>query len=200
MAVFRLTVLFLSCILLLAFAFAFASVDAQRGSKPIGGRGDHSGKPASDDSTEITDFERGFALQATPDQVSQFEVLSKHTESARKQAHDFLHMIETGNKPAEFSDPADDLQDAVQDAYDGSKEFVKKFSPPQKSAYKNLTKKLAKANDDVGKQGQALKQGTKVTDGDNQNLLPVLKKLEQALVSLQAEQAGLGKAMGIKIP
>jgi hypothetical protein len=198
MAVFRLTVLFLGCILLFTSAF----LDAQRRSKPIGGHGaDHSGKPeSSEDATELKDFERGFALQATPDQVSQFEVWSKNTESARKQAHDFLHMIETGTKPPEFSDPADDLQDAVQDTYDGSKEFVKKFSPPQKSAYKNLTKKLAKANDDVGKQGQALKLGTKGANGDSQRLLPVLKKLEQALLNLQAEQSGIGKAMGIQIP
>ncbi|HEV2991003.1 MAG TPA: hypothetical protein VG759_21370 [Candidatus Angelobacter sp.] len=194
---FRLTVLFLGCILLFASPF----LNAQRRSRSAGGHGaDHSGNPgASDDATDLKDFERGFALQATPDQVSQFEVWSKHTESARKQAHDFLQMIEAGTKPPEFSDPADDLQDAVQDAYDGSKEFVKKFSSQQKSAYKNLTKKLAKANVDVGKQGQALKDGAKGASGDNQSLLPVLKKLEQALMSLQTEQAGLGKAMGINI-
>ena len=127
-------------------------------------------------------------------------VLSKHTASARQQAHDFFHILETGSKPPEFSDPADDLQDAVQEAYDGSKEFVQKFSPPQKSAYKSLTKKLAKANSDVARQEQALKEGTKGSNTDNQNLLAVLKKLEQALSSLQAEQTDLGRAMGIQIP
>ena len=198
MALIRLTSLVLASILVLAAT----PLQAQHGSRHTGASGsNHSGKPAtSDDTAEIRDFEHGFALQATPDQVSQFQVLSKHTESALKQARDFLRMIETGTKPPEFSDPADDLQDAVQETHDGSKEFVEKFSQPQKSAYKALTKKLAKANSDVAKQGQALKEGAKSAGADNQNLLPVLKKLEQALSNLQAEQTGLVKAMGIQIP
>jgi hypothetical protein len=148
----------------------------------------------------MKDFERGFALQATPDQLSQFQVLSQHTESARKQAHDFLHMIETGSKPPEFSDPADDLKDAVQEAHDGSKEFVEKFSQPQKSSFKSLTKKLAKANADLAKLGQALNQEVGRTNADNQSMAAVLKKLEEALANLRAEQNDLGKAMGIQIP
>lgn len=158
------------------------------------------GKPAASGETEeIKDFERGFALQATPEQVSQFQILSKHTESARKQAHDFLHMIETGTKPPEFSDPADDLKDAVEEAHDGSKEFVKYLSDPQKTEFKGLTKKLVKANSDVGKQGQALSQETGRANADNQSMAAVLKRLEQALTILQAEQMNLGKAMGIQI-
>jgi flagellin-like hook-associated protein FlgL len=198
MAVIRLTAIILSSVLLLASPL----VQAQGGARHTGAHAsEHSGNPeSSNDTGELKDFERGFALQATPDQVSQFQVLSKHTESAHKQAHDFLHLLETGSKPPEFSDPADDLQDAVQEAYDGSKEFVQKFSAPQKSAYKGLAKKLAKANSDVAKQGQALKEETKGTNVDNQNLRAVLKKLEQALSNLQAEQADLGKAMGIQIP
>jgi murein L,D-transpeptidase YcbB/YkuD len=198
MAVIRLIVLILCSMLLLASPL----LQAQRGARHTGERtADHSGNPASSNDTgELKDFERGFALQATPDQVSQFQVLSKHTENARKQAHDFLHIIETGSKPPEFSDPADDLQDAVQEAHDGSREFVEKFSAPQKSAYKALTKKLAKANADLAKQEQVLKDGAKAGNTDNQTLAAVLKKLEQALSTLQAEQTDLGKAMGIQIP
>jgi hypothetical protein len=77
---------------------------------------------------------------------------------------------------------------------------VEKFSAPQKSAYKALTKKLAKANADLAKQEQALKDGAKAGNTDNQTLAAVLKKLEQALSTLQAEQTDLGKAMGIQIP
>ena len=197
MAVIRLTAIILSSALL----YASPLLQAQRGARHTGAHGsEHSGNPESSDTGELKDFERGFALQATPDQVSQFQVLSKHTESAHKQARDFLHLLETGSKPPEFSDPADDLQDAVQEAYDGSKEFVQKFSTPQKSAYKGQTKKLVKANSDVAKQGQALKAETKGTNIDNQNLVAVLKKLEQALSTLQVEQIDLGKAMGIQIP
>ena len=109
-------------------------------------------------------------------------------------------MIETGTKPPEFSDPADDLKDAVQEAHEGSKEFVEKFSQPQKSGFKSLTKKLAKANADLAKLGQALNQEVGRANPDNQSMAAVLKKLEQALMNLQAEQNDLGKAMGIQMP
>jgi hypothetical protein len=166
-----------------------------------GGAGGHAANPAASGETEeIKDFERGFALQATPDQLAQFQVLSKNTEAARKQAHDFLHLIETGTKPPEFSDPADDLKDAVQEAHDGSKEFAQKLSQPQKSAFKALTKKLAKANADVAKQGQALNQEAGRANTDSQSMAAVLKQLEEALANLRAEQLDIGKAMGIQMP
>jgi len=196
--VIRPAVLVFGTILLLASQNLLAQRSGRRGGAH---GGDQPGKPDATASTEeMKDFERGFALQATPDQISQFQVLSKHTESARKQAHDFLRMIETGSKPPEFSDPADDLKDAVEEAHDGSKEFVKYFSEPQKSAFKTLVKKLGKANVEVGKMGQALTQEAGRSNADNQSMADVLKKLEQALTTLQAEQIGLGKAMGIQLP
>jgi hypothetical protein len=175
---------------------------AQRGGRHAGAHSsDHTGNPsASSDTDEMKDFERGFALQASPDQLSQFQVLSQHTESARKQAHDFPHMIETGSKPPEFSDPADDLKDAVQEAHDGSKEFAQKLSQPQKSAFKALTKKLAKANADVAKQGQALNQEAGRANTDSQSMAAVLKQLEEALANLRAEQLDIAKALGIQSP
>lgn len=190
--------------LIFATMLLLASQDlmAQRGGRHGGARGgDHPGNPAASGETEeMKDFERGFALQATPDQVSQFQVLSKRTESARRQAHDFLHMLETGTKPPDFSDPADDLKDAVQEAHDGSKEFMEKFSGPQKSALKGLTKKLAKANGDLAKQREALSQEAGRANADNQSMAAVLKKLEEAILVLQAQQIDLGKAMGIQPP
>jgi hypothetical protein len=92
------------------------------------------------------------------------------------------------------------LKDAVQEAHDGSKEFVEKFSQPQKASFKSLTKKLAKANADLAKLGQALNQEVGRTNADNQSMAAVLKKLEEALANLRAEQNDLGKAMGIQIP
>lgn len=198
MGVIRLAALALGTVLLLASQ----NILAQRGGRHTATHDTtQPGKPAASGETEeIKDFERGFALQASPDQVSQFRILSKHTESARKQAHDFLHLIETGTKPPEFSDPADDLKDAVEEAHDGSKEFVKNFSEPQKSEFKGLAKKLAKANSDVGKQGQALNQEIGRAQADNPSMAGVLKRLEEALTILLAEQMNLGKAMGIQMP
>ena len=173
---------------------------AQRG-RHAGARGNgQPGNPnASSETDEMKDFERGFALQATPDQTSQFQVLSKNTEDAKKQAHDFQHMIETGAKPPEFTDPVDDLKDAVQQAHDGSKEFVEKLSGPQKSGFKNLTKKLAKANSDVARQTAALNQELGRPKADNQKIAAAAENLESALTNLRVEQLDLGKAMGIQM-
>src|ERR1700724_1257910 len=161
-----------------------------QGGRHAGARGNgQPGNPnASSKTDKMKDFERGFALQATPDQTSQFQVLSKNTEDAKKQAHDFQHMIETGAKPPEFTDPVDDLKDAVPQAHDGSKEFVEKLCGPQKSGFKNLTKKLAKANSDVARQTAALNQELGRPKADNQKIASAAENLESALTNLRVEQ------------
>jgi hypothetical protein len=121
----------------------------------------------------MNDFERAVAMQASPDQVSQFQVLSKNTE--------------------------DDLKDAVEQARDGSKEFMEKLSGPQKSGFKGLIKKLAKATSEVAKQGKALDLELGNTKPDNKRIVSIVEELEKALTNLQAKQLDLGKAMGIQM-
>ncbi len=85
----RLTVLALGIVLL----FCSDQVLGQHGGHGGGGRG---GAPRGTGSSEpsnsnLQDFNHALAVQATPDQVSQFQALAKSTEAARKQAQELLH-------------------------------------------------------------------------------------------------------------
>jgi len=195
--VYRLTVLIFATVFLMGSCDLLAQGRGRHGGGVAVGP---SGNPTAPTNTnEMNDFERAVAMQASPDQVSQFQVLSKNTEAAKKQAHDFRQMIETGAKAPDFSDPIDDLKDAVEQARDGSKEFMEKLSGPQKSGFKGLIKKLAKATSEVAKQGKALDLELGNTKPDNKRIASLVEELEKALTNLQAEQLDLGKAMGIQM-
>ena len=59
----------------------------------------------------MTDFNRAIALQATPDQIAQFQQLNKSTEAASKQAQNLIQPSENATRPN--SSRYADLSDAV---------------------------------------------------------------------------------------
>jgi len=143
---------------------------------------------------DINDFNRAIALQAIPDQVAQFQQLTKSTEAARKKAQNLIQ--HTGNN-ADSSGYAD-LSDAVDETQSNYQRFLGSFSTSQQSGLKPLTKKFSKADSDVAKQGKALTQELSRSLVDSSKIANVVKKLDDALGSLQAEQLEIGKEMGIQ--
>jgi hypothetical protein len=168
-----------------------------------GGRG--SGAPRStgtggSTNSSLQDFNHALAVQATPDQVSQFQTMAKSTAAARKQAQDLLQLAAKANRVADFSKQTTALKDALEDAQGGNKYFVKSFSKSQKSGLKELTKKLEKADSEVAKQRKALDQQLGRTKGESAAIAGTADKLEKALTEFQTQQLSLGKEMGIEIP
>ena len=80
----------------------------------------------------LRDFSHALAVQATPDQAQQFEVLAKNTELARKQAQELVQLASRAKNSADFSQQTSALKDAVEDAQGGNKYFVKSFTKSQK--------------------------------------------------------------------
>jgi len=69
-------------------------------------RGGHgSGRPSTAASNptastgDMNDFNRAIALQATPDQVAQFQQLNKNTETASKQAQNLIQASYNASTP-----------------------------------------------------------------------------------------------------
>jgi hypothetical protein len=62
----------------------------------------------------LKDFKRAVALQATPDQVVQFQRLTKSTQAARKSAQDIQQLA--ANQPDLFRHP-NPLTSAVEEAF-----------------------------------------------------------------------------------
>ena len=146
--------------------------------------------------TDINDFNRAIALQATPDQVARFQQVTKSTEAARKEAQNLIQHTENGSKPD--SSRYADLSDAVDEAQSNTLQFVKTFSATQRSGLKPLTKKLSNAGSDVSKQSKALTQELARSEINGKKIAEVVEKLDMALKGFQAEQSEIGKEMGIQ--
>ncbi len=167
-----------------------------------GGHGAGAGRPPAGasnpapENSDMKDFNRAIALQATPEQVAWFQQLTKSTEAARKEAQELIQLAEHAKKPD--SSHYADLNDAVEEAQSNSRQFVRSFSTPQQSGLKDQTKKLDKANADVSKQSKALTQELERSQFDGKKMANVMEKLNKVLTGFQTDQLDIGKEMGIQ--
>jgi hypothetical protein len=146
---------------------------------------------------DLKDFKRAVALQASPDQVIQFQRLTKSTQAARKDAQDLRLLAGSENKP-DLLQHADLLTGAVEEALTENEKFVKGFSAAQKSGLKDTTKKLGKANSEVTKQSKVLTRGLGPNGNNGRQIISTAEKLEKALGDFQAKQCSIGSEMGIQ--
>lgn len=193
----RLTGLALAIILLSGSYSALGQHGGHGGGR--GGAPRSTGSGGTSDSS-LQDFNHALAVQATPDQTSQFQALAKSTEAARKEAQELLQLAAKERNPANFSQQTSALKDAVDDAQGGNQHFVKSFSKSQKAGLKELTKKLEKADSEVAKQKKALDQQLARATSDAGVMASSADKLEKALTEFQAQQLSLAKEMGIQTP
>jgi hypothetical protein len=169
---------------------------AQHGGHAAGaGRPSTGASNPAPNTSDINDFNRAIALQATPDQVARFRQLMKSTEAATKEAHDLTQHTENAGKPE--SSLYAGLNDAVEDARNNNLQFLRTFSASQQSGLKHLTKKLSKADSDVSKQSKTLAKELERSEIDSKKTADVVQKLDKALTGFQAEQLDIGKEMGI---
>jgi len=167
-----------------------------------GGHGAGAGRPSTGASnpapnnSDINDFNRAIALQATPDQVARFRQLMKSTEAATKEAQDLTQHAENAAKPD--SSRYAGLNDAVEEARSNNLQFLRTFSASQQSGLKHLTKKLGKADSNVSKQSKVLAKELERSEIDAKKTANVVQKLDKALTGFQSEQLDIGKEMGIQ--
>jgi chromosome segregation ATPase len=178
--------------------YAAPSLLAQHGGGHGGGGGGH-GAPGvgSVADTSLTDFNRALAVQATPDQTSHFPELTKSTETAKKRAQE---LSQSGTKvpdSTEFAQRSAALKSAMEEAQGANQDFVKSFTKSQKAGLKELTKKLEKAESEVGKQWKDLEKQLDGVKAVNEGIAGNADKLEKALTEFQSQQIELGKEMGI---
>jgi hypothetical protein len=168
---------------------------AQRGGHGVGRPSTGASNPTPNTS-DMTDFNRAIALQATPDQVAQFRQLNKSTETASKEAQNLVQPSENATRPN--SSRYTDLSQVVDEAQANVQHFVSSFSTAQQSGLKPQIKKLGKADSDLSKQSKALAQELERSQIDYKKLVTVTEKLDKALTGFRAELVDLGKEMGIQ--
>lgn len=173
---------------------------AQRGGHSAGHPATGASNPTPNTS-DISDFNRTIALQATPDQIAQFQQLNKSTEAASKEAQNFIQhaedrSLENARRPN--SSRYTDLSDTVDEAETDIQHFVSSFSTAQQSGLKPQIKKLSKADSDVSKQRKALFKELERSQIDDKKLAAVTERLDKSLTGFRTELVDLGKEMGIQ--
>jgi len=169
-----------------------------------GGHGAGAGRPSTGTSnpapnSDMSDFNRAIALQATPDQIARFQQSTKSTDAAKKLAQDLAqaNLTHAENTIHPKSSLYAGLNDAVEDAQSNNLQFLRSFSASQQSGLKPLIKKLSKADADVSKQSKALAQELERSESSGKKLASVVEKLDTALTGFQTGQLDIGKEMGI---
>lgn len=164
-----------------------------------GGHGTSAGRPSAGGSNtdDLKDFKRAVALQASPDQMKQFNKLTKSTQAARQGAHDLVQLAGNTSRPDLFRNTSP-LTSALQEAEADNEKFVQSFSEAQKSGLKDATKKLKKSHSELTKQSKALTRGLERPGTDGKQIVNVAEKLDRALGDLQTRQLAIGHQMGIQ--
>ena len=166
----------------------------RRGSHGAGGGRGPTGVSQSDD---MKSFERTVALQATPEQVAQFQRLSASTGAARKSAQDFLQLSASSGNP-ELTHYADPLSDALEEAQSENDKFLQSFSKEQQSGLKKIAKKLRKADSEITSQSKALSQQLERGGTAGKQVGAIAEKLDKALSDFQSGQLAIATEMGIQ--
>ena len=155
-----------------------------------------------DEKDDMKDFHQALALQASSQQVSEFQALIKSTEAAQANLQKFLARLRQGTGAASFTRP-DGLDPAIEKARNGTKAFQEGFSPAQKNGMKEDAKRLAKADSELEQAEKELDQALNLKAADVTAAATALaahaETLDKILGEYYNQQLALGRAMSITL-
>jgi hypothetical protein len=174
-----------------------SAVAAQRhggGGAGTGGLGTISRPTGVDEKDSLKDFHDAMAVQATSEQIAEFQTVVKSTDAAKAELQSFTSA--RGKGTAADSTPANaGLDRSLASARGANKKFVDAFSSAQKTGLKEILKRLDKAESDLDQEQKKLDQSvqlspTSVPNGD---------ALDKALEDFASQQLAVGREMGITL-
>lgn len=150
-----------------------------------------------DEKDALKDFHQSMALQATSQQVAEFQALLKTTESVQSTLQTLLQSLHTEN--AVLGDPPlVALDHALENARTENKKFQEGFSPIQKSGLKEIAKRLAKTDSDVEQEQKKLDQSMEAK-ATAPEIFAHAESLEKAFTEFHNQQLALGREMSITL-
>lgn len=181
------------CIVVFLGLLSFSGVAlAQRGSARVP-RNLLSRPDAVDEKDSLKDFHEALAVQATTEQIAEFQALLKTTDSAKSQLETFVQHPQPGT-----STPA--LGQGVEAARSQTRKFIDGFSEKQKSGLKEQTRLLDRVDAALGDQQRRLDQSIESSSmqvPSSAQLPEIAASLEKALADFSSEQLALAREMGI---
>ncbi len=138
------------------------------------------------------------AEQATDDQVVQFRVMRKSTQTAVQQAQEIQHSASTAGDAQALTSKATALQKSAEEALEDTQHFRQSFTDSQEATLKTLAKKLMKSEAAAAKSVNRLSQALEQTSPEKERLVSAAANLEKEMSGVTSEQLSLGKEMGIQ--
>ena len=165
------------------------AAEAQGGGHGISiGGGNVYGQPNGvDERDTLKDFHQALAVQATSQQIADFQQLVKNTSAA----HDQLSTFASSKSPR---DGVAALDQSLESARAATRKFEDGLSEPQKAGLRELLRRLDKADSDLSQETKRFDQ-TIESGGSASNTAT----LDTALASFSNEQLALGREMGITL-
>ena len=168
----------------------------RRGGRGGGSRNSPTGV-SDNESQQTKEFERAAAIHARPEQITQFQQLTRSEQTARKNTENLLQVAETVERVDLFHHTTA-VTNAVDELQSENEQFLLSFSDAQKSGLKELRKKLAKANSEVTKESKALAHELERTKVSGKQIAGVARRLDKALAEFKSSQNAVGTEMGIE--
>jgi hypothetical protein len=150
---------------------------------------------AVDDKDGLQDFHHTMAVQATSQQIAEFQALVKTIEKAKTEQQTFLQQVGKEKTGAGLSHTA--LDQALQNARSGSKKFVGGFSDIQKAGLREITKRLDKSDSDLEQEQTKLNQSLQSANPASSEVSERAESLGRALTEFSSQQLALGREMSI---
>ena len=150
-----------------------------------------------DEKDTLKDFHQAMAMQATSQQIAEFQSLVKSTEAAKAELQVLLEQFHKENAAPE-SPRRDNLDQLLENARTWNKKFQQGFSPAQKSGLKDIAKRLAKADSDL-EQGQKRLDQSLDVKAAGPEVAAYAESLDKTLTDFYNQQLALGREMSITL-
>lgn len=146
---------------------------------------------------DLKDFHEAMAVQATSAQAAEFLVIVKNTEAAASELESLGKDTGVGERGAQVTAHATALQQSLEKARSGTKDFLAGFSPAQKAGLKESDAKLRKAEAELAEQEKLVDWSATDAKGEAERIAGRTEGLRKALTNFRNEQNVLASQMGI---
>ncbi len=150
-----------------------------------------------DEKDSLKDFHEALAVQATTQQIAEFQLLVKNLEAAHTGLQAFQQQLHKADIAPQAL-PRDSIDDPLEKARTASKRFQDGFSPAQKSGLKDVAKRLSKADVALEEEQRAFDQSL-AFKAAGAEIVAHAESLDKALTDFYNEQLAVGRAMSITL-
>lgn len=190
--------LLLTCALLLPARIALAQHHGGHGAG--GGIPGASNRPTGvDQKDDLKDFHRALAVQATSQQIAEFQALLKEADSAKSKLASFVQAQRHGSSAQQPPASAAEVDQSLELTRTDSQKFVEGFSAAQKSGLKETLKRLGKADSDLEAEAKKLNESLQPASMAGAALEARGDSLTKSLADFSDQQLALGREMGMML-